>query len=299
MEKRDWRSDYRGGPLRPWSGIFGDRLIVSVLIGSVLLFILSALLVRKLGIESEMAALCGCGGLACIGVVFLAIIGKLLTGKLDTHSFWTVAIFIGMLCGGVVIMSKSPMIIGIFLFVAALLAATVMRLKSLERSMTKRFSWRVSRMLEELKASAAEENGDGSGGKSPWDGLFEVVSSGNLTRLEELLAADPEAVYRKDRRGNTLLHSASVCGYADVVSRLIEAGAPVNERNDAGRTPLHCASLSVSTDEEALCRLAGHLLDHGGDIAATDRDGATALSQAERRREKTLADYLRKKSRGS
>ncbi len=295
MEKRDWRSGFGGDKLTPWSGIFGDRLIVAVLVVAALFFVVSWMLVRYSGVESEMAALFGCGGLACIGVACLAVLGKLVTGRLDTHSFWAVAICVGMLCGAVVIVSKSPMVIGIFLFVIGILAVTVMRLKSLERSMTKRFSWRVSRMLDELKESADKEKDGGSGGKSPWDGLFEVVSSGDLARLEALLAADSEAVFRKDRRGNTPLHSAAVCGYVEVVARLIEAGAPVNERSGAGRTPLHCAALSVAVDDEALCSLAGLLLDHGSDGTAVDNDGATALAYAEKRRDPMLADFLRKR----
>lgn len=306
MEKRDLHSDsggsggleglggLRGETLRPWSGIFGDRLIVAVIVGAMLLFLASWLLIRYRGVESELAALCGCGGLVCIGVVFVSLLGKLLIGKLDTNSFWAVLIFVGMMCAAVVFVSKNPMVIGIFLFVAAMLAAMVIRLKSLERSMTKRFSWRVSTMLNELNA-ADQQNGGGAGGRSPWDGFFEVVSSGDLPRLEELLAADPEAVFRKDRRGNTLLHSAAVCGYADVVARLVEAGAPVNERNGVGRTPLHCAALSVAADEEILCSLAAFLLDHGGDGAAVDNDGATARAYAEKRTDRALAEFLKER----
>lgn len=297
MEKSQSYSDpvgVRGETFRPWSGIFGDRLVLAVIVFAIVLFLASWLLIRYQGVESEQAALCGCGGLVCIGVVFVSLLGKLLVGKLDTHSFWAVFIFVGIFCTAVVILSRNPVFIVIFLFVAILLTATVIRLKSLERSMTKRFSWRVSNLLNEIRA-AERQNGGEVPVKSPWGGLFELVSSSDLEGLEKLLAADPEAVFRKDRRGNTLLHSAAVCGYGDVVARLVEAGAPINERNDVGRTPLHCAALSVVADEEALCSLAAFILDHGGDGTAADNDGVTALAYAEKRSDRTLVDFLKKR----
>jgi ankyrin repeat protein len=57
--------------------------------------------------------------------------------------------------------------------------------------------------------------------------------------LDALL--QPKAVRSKDTEGLTILHLASKVGRADAVKKIIDAMAPVNERDKSGKTPLDYA----------------------------------------------------------
>lgn len=78
----------------------------------------------------------------------------------------------------------------------------------------------------------------------------------------------------KARGGITPLHFAAFLGKEYAVRKLLEHNAPVNERNDYGRTPLF----------EAVCRpsILNILLEHKADPTLVDNQSETALHVATR-----------------
>ncbi|KAJ1472588.1 Asn-hydroxylation Stabilises the ankyrin repeat domain protein [Baffinella frigidus] len=70
------------------------------------------------------------------------------------------------------------------------------------------------------------------------------------------------------------LRSAARFGSAFQVFNLIEAGAPIEERDNIGATPLSIAALN---GREAVTRV---LLDHGANKDAESEGGATPLDVA-------------------
>jgi len=134
--------------------------------------------------------------------------------------------------------------------------------------------------------------------------IFEASKTGNLARVQELIASDGEVVNAldntgdtaliyaslnghlpvvkelithsanvnaRDNDGNTALIYASAYGQLPVVSKLIEHGALVNEQNNNGKTAL------TVTSENGHLAVVIKLLQHGADVNARDNDGNTAL----------------------
>jgi hypothetical protein len=68
---------------------------------------------------------------------------------------------------------------------------------------------------------------------------FDAAKRGDVGRLRQILAADPEAVGRKDPEfGATPLHWAALRGNAATVAFLLGAGADTVATNHSGETPL-------------------------------------------------------------
>lgn len=138
-----------------------------------------------------------------------------------------------------------------------------------------------------------EEGGAGGGGGSSsdtdWDEkcswcnvkwlkdikLLTAARHGDLEELEAALVngADPDG--RDQMHMNwTSLHHAAFYGHADVIERLIDAGAFVDPRDMANWTPLHHAALKGRTD----ATLA--LLSMGADALALTEFAKTPLQKA-------------------
>jgi|1186.fasta_scaffold01887_5 ankyrin repeat protein len=152
--------------------------------------------------------------------------------------------------------------------------------------------------------------------------VFEAATFGDLDRLTELLADDPELVDAMSGDGFTPLHLAAFFGQADavrlllargasadrngtgwmtgtplhaaasgshasVVRILVDAGADPNSRQRHGYTPLHSAAANGDLESvEAL-------LDAGADPAGTNDDGETPLVLAERGDDLVIVERLR------
>ena len=71
-------------------------------------------------------------------------------------------------------------------------------------------------------------------------GIFEAARTGNVTRLQELIAAGAN-VNQQDHDGSTPLYFAAFRGHQTVVQTLIAAGANVHQANNDGVSPLHLA----------------------------------------------------------
>lgn len=98
-----------------------------------------------------------------------------------------------------------------------------------------------------------------------------IIQSGDLPRLQMLLAKDTELLKTRDAQGRTLLHLAAAMGHLKMAHWLIGHGAEVDARTVQMSTPLMHASLSGKTE---MVRL---LIDHGADREARDSYGRTAL----------------------
>jgi ankyrin repeat protein len=118
--------------------------------------------------------------------------------------------------------------------------------------------------------------------------FLERVLEGDVPAVCEMLAADPalarlktdEAFEHTVPPGSTPLHLAVRQGHAEVIDALIAAGAPLDERNRDGRTPLHDA---LQFDN----RMRARLIDAGATI---DICHAAFLDLVEEVRDLLLSD---------
>jgi ankyrin repeat protein len=91
--------------------------------------------------------------------------------------------------------------------------------------------------------------GGGGSGTAPQGGtIFDAARTGNVARVNELLAKDPAAVNTKDARfGATPLHWAALKGQDAVVDLLLASGADPRAVNKDGETPLQVAERARQT----------------------------------------------------
>ena len=85
------------------------------------------------------------------------------------------------------------------------------------------------------------------------------------------------------------IHAAAAAAQIDVTRSLIELGADVNARQQAGFTPLHEAAASGKLEFASL------FLDHGADLNAKTDDGKTALTLAIEARKEGMVQLLRER----
>ena len=162
--------------------------------------------------------------------------------------------------------------------------------------------------------------------------VIEVISSGDQAEAAQLLDASPQLAgvrsvggatrqAAKDwwieeighylNAGDTLLHIAAAAYAAELVPRLVSAGADVNAANRREAQPLHYAADggpgNRRWDPPAQGETVRRLLEAGADPNAPDKSGTTPLHRAVRNRcavavEVLLmggADPLRDNGRGS
>ena len=104
--------------------------------------------------------------------------------------------------------------------------------------------------------------------------LFEAAIKGDLDATKQHIAAgtnldkqDPNPTGSKD----TALGMAAAFGHSAVAIALINAGADLNKRNKDGNTPLHSAAFLCHT------KIVQALVTKGADKGARNNDGSTAL----------------------
>ena len=140
--------------------------------------------------------------------------------------------------------------------------------------------------------------------------IFEATAAGKADRVCEILDEDPDVVkswsadgftalhfaafFRKEEIARTLirrgcdpaacsrnamrvtpLHSAAAAASSDIVRLLLEAGSPVNERQQGGWTALHAAA--ENGDKE----MVKTLLEHGADPLIASDEGKTPSQLAQ------------------
>jgi ankyrin repeat protein len=85
--------------------------------------------------------------------------------------------------------------------------------------------------------------------------LLEAVKGGDVSRVREIVAADPKALGQRDPQfGATPLHWAALRGYREIAAFLVGAGADLNATNNSGETPLVVAQRAGKKDVAELLR---------------------------------------------
>jgi ankyrin repeat protein len=120
----------------------------------------------------------------------------------------------------------------------------------------------------------------------PASRLAAAAARGDLATVRTLLDARRDDVNAPDRDGTPALHWVVRVGDADLVARLLAAGANVDAANREGVTPLQVAIA------EGDAEIARRLLAAGADARAPDRAGEPPLLLAARVGEPTVARAL-------
>jgi uncharacterized protein len=121
--------------------------------------------------------------------------------------------------------------------------------------------------------------------------VFEAAALGDVSRLEKLLADDPDLALTWSTDGFTALHYAAFFGSPDAIRALVSAGADLeaparNEELAPEARPLHSAvAAGLSDNAEAL-------LEEGADPNARQQGGFTPLMTAEQGGNVELAELL-------
>ncbi len=104
--------------------------------------------------------------------------------------------------------------------------------------------------------------------------VLEAASSGDLARVQEILAGEPAQIAVTSQSGKSALHAAAQAGHAEVVDLLLSKGAQVDLGNVIGETPLHYAA-GMGHVGAVRC-----LLEHGARTTARSVEGNTPLHYA-------------------
>jgi ankyrin repeat protein len=106
--------------------------------------------------------------------------------------------------------------------------------------------------------------------------IFAAAILGDVTQLEELLAANRSLISACSTDGWTPLHLAAYFGRVDAVRMLLNKGAAVAARstNPMQNTPLHAAAAGGHAE------IAKILLEHGANANARQSGGWVALHAA-------------------
>ncbi len=108
------------------------------------------------------------------------------------------------------------------------------------------------------------------------DEFQDAARSGDMEKLAELIAADPELVNARDEEKGTALHSAAMRGQLAAVKFLIEKGADPGARNNANQSPLLYAGYTNFVEIVEL------LIDSGAEFDYWDTRQYTPLHFAAR-----------------
>ncbi len=94
-------------------------------------------------------------------------------------------------------------------------------------------------MAEKLVGLGAEVNARTANGETP---LFLTAVRGRFETAERFLRLGAEPDLRQKKTGRTPMHMAALKGYSDIIGLLIEHGAKVQVKDEAGMTPVEYAA---------------------------------------------------------
>ncbi len=118
------------------------------------------------------------------------------------------------------------------------------------------------------------------------DTIHDYALKADVKHVAELVARDPSLIKARNSLGKTPLHMAVTSGSTEMVAWLVEHGADINAKDNTGLTPLHVAAWWTATER------AGYLLDHGANLNATDEFGDTPLHVAAAHGRRAMAKFL-------
>eukprot|EP00339_Tiarina_fusa_P026884 CAMPEP_0117079938 /NCGR_PEP_ID=MMETSP0472-20121206/56418_1 /TAXON_ID=693140 ORGANISM="Tiarina fusus, Strain LIS" /NCGR_SAMPLE_ID=MMETSP0472 /ASSEMBLY_ACC=CAM_ASM_000603 /LENGTH=337 /DNA_ID=CAMNT_0004807407 /DNA_START=42 /DNA_END=1055 /DNA_ORIENTATION=- len=102
--------------------------------------------------------------------------------------------------------------------------------------------------------------------------LIACAQRGNLEKMKTVMEDDHfEVDIAEDRMGCTALHYACFYKHMDIVTYLVNAGAPVDVKNGSGRTPISWAVEKKAYD------IVAFLLESEADPSIADRNGIAPL----------------------
>lgn len=113
--------------------------------------------------------------------------------------------------------------------------------------------------------------------------LWRAVKTGQLPRVKYLLKSGADFTYRCEEDGTTPLHQAALVGDIDILQVLLQAGASVDDEDREGATALHYA---------AKRRIVAALIVAGADVDHEDHAGKTPGRRAHERSDRIVVCEL-------
>jgi ankyrin repeat protein len=134
-----------------------------------------------------------------------------------------------------------------------------------------------------LLEAGADPNGGLPSGETP---LMSATRANNASAVEALIARGADVNARERSHGQTALMWAFSRGYRDIARTLIDHGADVRAKSDAGFSPLLFAARQGDRDSVEF------LLSKGADVNDTAKDGNSVLHVAVVRGHVELSEFL-------
>lgn len=104
--------------------------------------------------------------------------------------------------------------------------------------------------------------------------VFVIAAAGDTDRLTAEIRRDKSLLTRTNEHNHTLLYLTARAGFYDTTEALLKLGAPVNEKQVDGSTPLHGASFYGQR------LIVGLLLRYGADATIKNKWGNTPVNEA-------------------
>lgn len=101
--------------------------------------------------------------------------------------------------------------------------------------------------------------------------LLDAAANGELELVAHLVDSGLASVQARNELNSTAVHKAASYGFAPIVEWLLDHGAPLNDQDAQGNTPLHLAAANDMWDA-ARC-----LVCHGASVTIRNEDGELAL----------------------
>lgn len=105
--------------------------------------------------------------------------------------------------------------------------------------------------------------------------LFKSAENKNLAELRQFLENEKDATRWKDAEGATALMIACKFGHGEIVERLLDAGAEINARDNAGLTGMGYAAMMGQ--QGIVKMLIGRGADTEGTYEVVERNRKTAI----------------------